>query len=116
MAATRPILLGNLAITVKELTVGEVRDWLTEMEAGPGEDAVHALALPDCSLADLARMSDVSVQALEAYTPTELAELVTTCKELNPHFFKVRAALTGVARMMLTEAAALTSTRPPAFS
>lgn len=116
MPATRPVLVGELAVNVRELTVAEVRAWMVECEAGATTDPLHALAFEDCGLDDIARMCDVSVAVLENYTLSELADLVTTCKALNPHFFRVRAALSGVARMMLEEAKALRSTAAPAPS
>jgi len=110
MAATHQITLGERTVTIKELTVGEVRDWLTEVENERAEDPVHALALSECSLSDLARMSDIGIKSMEAFTPSELVDLVKACKDLNPHFFRVRAALSGVARMMLE------GTPPPALT
>lgn len=112
MRATRTVTLGDRAVTVKELTVGDVRALIIAFEAGDSVDPLHALALDECTLADLAAMSDIGAADLEAFTPSELADLVTVCKGLNPHFFKVRAALSGVARLMLQEAEALTSTAP----
>lgn len=114
MPATLPILLGERSVTVRELTVGEVRDWLVETEAGSNDDPIQALALEECGLADLSRMSDIDADALEGFAPSELAPIVAACKKLNPHFFRVRAALSGVARLMLQEAAALASTEAPA--
>lgn len=112
---TRPITLPeDFPVTVKELTVGEVRNWLLDAETGVSEDPLHALALEDCSLADLARMSDIDARALEDYAPSELAPLIAAARELNPHFFRVRAALSGVARMMLKEAEALALSKTPA--
>lgn len=114
MRATRSVTLGDRAVTVKELTVGEVRAWVVEVETGATVDPLHALALDACSLADLARMSDIAAGELERYTPSELAPLVTACRELNPHFFRVRAALVATARKMMD--AAETSTTPAAAS
>jgi hypothetical protein len=116
MAATRPVTVGAVSGTVRELTFGEVRDWLTEAESGQAEDPLHALALEECSLADLARMSSITVRELEACAPSDLADLLAACKALNPHFFRVRAALSGVARLMLKEAEQLSLTATPASS
>ena len=109
-------LADDFPVTVKELTVGEVRNWLLDAETGVSDDPLHSLALEECSLADLARMCDVDARALEDYTPSQLAPLVAVAKELNPHFFRVRAALSGVARMMLREAEALALSKTPAGS
>lgn len=116
MPAIRTITLGEQNVVVRELTFAEIRDWLVEAESGPDEDPLHALAFEECSLADLARMSSISVRELEAHTPSELAELLAACQALNPHFFRMRAALSGVARLMLKEAEQLSLTAAPASS
>ena len=107
MPASRTIKLGERSVTVRELTVAEVRDWMVEAETGAGQDPLHALVLEDCGLGDLARMSDIGTAEMEAYAPSDLAELIAACKALNPHFFRMRAALSNVARVMLQEAEAL---------
>ena len=106
MPATRSVQVGERTVIVKELTVGAVRDWLVEAESGSGEDPLHALALDDCSLADLARMSDIRAADLEGYAPSDMAELVAAAKALNPHFFRVREALISVSRALLKESIA----------
>jgi len=116
MPATRPVTVGATAGIVRELLVCEVRDWLVETENGPAEDPVHALAFEECSLGDLAHMSSFSVLELEKNAPSDMTELLAACKELNPHFFRYRAALGGVARLMLMEAGQLSSTAMPASS
>ncbi len=116
MPATRPVELPGRLVTVRELTVAEVRAWLVEAEAGERVDPLHALAFDDFGLADIARMCDATADELEAFAPSDLSPLVEACRGLNPHFFKVRAALSGVARVMAAEAAALVSTDAPASS
>lgn len=120
MPATHTVQLGSGAaarlVTVKELTVGEVRDWLVKTQNDTSGDPLHALALDECNLADLSEMCDIEVQDLEAYAPSDLAELIATCKSLNPHFFRLRAALASVARAIKAEVGAMASTAPPASS
>lgn len=116
MAAIRKVVVGETAIQVRELTFAEVRAWMVECEAGASTDPLHALAFDDCSLDDLARMCDRSAAELEAFTPSELESLVRACKEINPHFFRLRAALSGVAQMMLREINSGTSSAPLANS
>lgn len=116
MPLTRIVTLGERTVTVRELTVAEVRAWLLEHEIGKPVDAIQALAVDACSLDDIAHLCDLSAADMEAYAPSDLAPLITACQELNPHFFKVRAALNGVARTMLAEAQALASSAPPASS
>ena len=103
MPATRLIELPGLSVTARELTVAEVRAWVVEMEAGTPVDPLRAMVFEDCSLDDLARMSDRSAEELERFSVSELEPLRELCKALNPHFFRVRAALIRVVQMMQKE-------------
>lgn len=110
MPAIREIDLPGLRVVVRELTVSEVRSWLVEAESGAPVDPLRALVFDDCSLDDLARMSDAPAEALEQFTAGELATLHDAAKGLNPHFFRVRAALTRVAQLIEAEAGSMIST------
>lgn len=110
MAATRVVDLPCGKVTVRELTVADVRTWLVEAEAGTEVDPLGSMVFDDCSLSDLVRMSDADKDALEGLTYSELLPLRDACKVLNPHFFRVRAALQKVARAIEAEAAAMIST------
>ena len=116
MAATRVVFVGDLAVVVRELTFQEVRDWLTAAESGATEDALFALAFDDCSLSDIAYMSDAEAAQLVGYAPSELADLTKACKELNPHFFRVRTALSGAVRFVEMQLDQNSSTSSPARS
>lgn len=98
MAATAEITLGEHTVTVRELSVAEVRNWVVEAESGAEVDPLRTLVFEDCSLDDLARMCDLPAEAMEAFGPLELAPLRDKCKRLNPHFFRVREALINVSR------------------
>lgn len=112
MAASRVVTLpGGLSVTVREITVAEVRAWLV---ADPAPDPVRAYAFQDFSLDDVARMTDASPEALEAYAPSDLGPLVQAAQDLNPHFFRPRAALAQVTRALLAESWPTPSTAPPA--
>ncbi len=110
MPAVRVVELPGLTVTVRELTVAEVRAWVAEQEAGATVDPLRALVFDDCGLDDLARMSDASGEALEAFGRSELDRVRDACKALNPHFFKVRATLTEIARHLQEETASTIST------
>ena len=110
MAATKVVELAGAPVTVRELTVAEVRTWLAEIEAGVAVDPLGSMVFDDCSLDDLARMSDVTAAALEGMTYGEMLPLRDACKALNPHFFRVRAAVQKVARAIEAEASSMIST------
>ena len=119
MAAVRTAQVVDRTANVRELTFREVRDWLLAIETGEAAPIAYSLAFEDCGLADLANMCDLSLADLEATAPSDLTELKQVAKELNPHFFRVRAALAKVARQMEAEmetlAAAQHSTEPLVF-
>lgn len=105
MALTTTVQAGALAVTVRELTVREVRDWAQSIEMGLIKvDPVAFMALDDASLQDLEFMTDKTVADLEVLAPSELAEVVANCRKLNPHFFRLRAAMSGAALVMREEA------------
>ena len=89
---------GKDLIRVRELTVAEVRAWLNEIAAQTWRDPILALALDDIGLDELARMLDRSVDDLERYAPSQIAEVVAVARRLNPHFFKLRDALIKASR------------------
>jgi len=105
MPATLPIQIGERTVTVRELTVREVRDWAVQVDTGLlALDGVGELMLPDCSLADLQRMSDADADLLDGLTPSELEPIAEAARKLNPHFFRLRAALAGAVRDLSTQA------------
>lgn len=112
--ATHTLTLGEHTATVRELSVAEVRAWIVEKEQGQSCDGVGELMHPDCALDDLLRMSDLTAEAAEQLTAAQLDQLVRKAKALNPHFFRVRAALNSAVRQLVTETErALSSATPP---
>ena len=91
----------EVAVVVRELTVAEVRSALLTDEAVG--DPLQALVFDGFGLGDLLLMSDASAADLEQFAPSELQPLVAACQKLNPHFFRVRAALVRVARQLVSE-------------
>lgn len=94
MAASRQVQIGSLAVTVRELTVGEVRDWLASVESGQTlVDAAGEYVFEDASVQELARMCDLPVSGFDAFTPSEIEPIRQAARDLNPHFFDLRAAV-----------------------
>ena len=118
MRATRQVFLqpdegDGVGVTVRELTIAEVRSALITDEAIG--DWVQSLVFDGFGLGDLLALCDASAADLEKFTPSELAPLVAACRELNPFFFRVRAVvsfrsasevLAAVEQMSLTAPAA----------
>lgn len=95
MIATKKISHEGKEITVRELTVGEIRAWLAEAEAADadGVDVVGALLFDDLALADLARMTDISVQDMDALPLSTINQIKGAAKTLNPNFFALRGKI-----------------------
>lgn len=101
MALTQAVTVAGLTVIVKELTIREVREWALKVEHGLiALDPVRHLALDECSIQDISIMSDAADGALDDLAPSELGPLVEACRKLNPHFFRVRAAMAGAALVM----------------
>lgn len=94
MSAQAQIVIADRTVTVRELTVAEVRDWLREVEQGlrPVDPAGDAL-FEDVCLADIGVMSDAGAEWLSQFKPSELQPLADLCKKVNPHFFRLRAVI-----------------------
>lgn len=113
MPLNTTVQAGPLTVAVRELTVREVRDWAQSIEMGLIRvDPVAFLAMEDCSLQDMEFMTDKTVAELEVLAPSELAEIVAMCRKLNPHFFRLRAAMSGAALVMREEALRPASSAP----
>lgn len=88
---THPLTFDNRTIIVRELTVGETRNWYKSLVAGEMfGDWVQETALEDIGLVDLAYMTDATPDDLEDLTCRELMEIATTARALNPAIFRLR--------------------------
>lgn len=100
MRAERKVMVAGREVTVHELTVGEVRQWLQELTSA-GERPIDVVAeelFAECSLEDLQRMSDLTLEAMDAVSPAELRKIVEAAKALNPDFFGLRGRLVALGR------------------
>lgn len=120
MRRERHIEVGGHALTVRELTVAEIRAWLADAEsqllrdADGTPDVVGLWLLDECSFGDLLRMSTVTRDQLGDFTPAEIRELVAVCRELNPDFFTLRARLMRIGEQASLPARGTSSSKSPA--
>lgn len=92
-------------VTVKELTVGEIRAWLAGVtERAAGGDVVDVALLDEdgATLGDIKNMSDLTVAEIDDLTPSELAAVLASIKEVNRSFFTMRAKLERLGEAALT--------------
>lgn len=97
------ITVAGKTVTVHELTVKEIREWLRHVEQTDANDFVNDQLFDEFSLSDLARMSTIKTDDLEGMRPSEIQYLADICKEKNPQFFTV----VGKHRKLVTRALGL---------
>ena len=91
---SKELQLGNTSVTVRELTVLQVRNWLAEVvQPSVQSDIVDQALFGDCALSDLQRMTSLSSEQIDQLRPSQLREVIALCKELNPDFFGFMARL-----------------------
>lgn len=113
MALTHTITVNGLTMTVRELTVREVRDWAVRVSQGLVEvDPVAHLVLEACSLQDIELMSDRKVADFDGLAPSEIEEIAAVCRKLNPHFFRLRTAMAGAAQAITSQILPQPSSEP----
>lgn len=103
MTLTKTIPLGALSVTVRELTVGEIRAWLKRTADGAGDDLVGDTLIAEISLADLMAMTDVKQDDLDNLTPNQVRELFDACREVNKDFFGLRERIEETGRRLLEQ-------------
>lgn len=99
MRTTESVDIDGKRITVKELTVGEVRAWLAAIAAGslPPTDTVGALLFEDFTLPELALFADTDL-ASDDFAPSDLRRIHDAARRLNPDFFGMRDRLAAIGR------------------
>lgn len=85
------INIGGRMVTIKELTVGEVREYIkleeSDLVRQRALDPVTDLMLEDLSLRDIVAMTDLKIEDIDTMTTRQLQEVVKSCREWNPGFF-----------------------------
>lgn len=85
----------NLYVTVREMTVQQVRSLLQDAgQESERFDVVDNWLLPDVSMGDLKRMSTLTDEQIADMLPSQLRTVMEACRELNPDFFALVARLT----------------------
>lgn len=91
---SREVQIGDRSVIVREMTVGDVRNWLADIGT---EDAAMSWVddglMGDISLRDLARMTSLKVDEMDVWRPSDLQQVIEVARELNPHFFALRGRM-----------------------
>lgn len=87
---TRELEFGELKVTVKELTVAEVRAWLNEPTNTKDRDFdlfTDLLTFDGIGIEEIYRFTDLKKELIETLPPSVLAKISAIIKELNSVFF-----------------------------
>ncbi|MDP2431261.1 MAG: hypothetical protein Q8O33_04465 [Pseudomonadota bacterium] len=101
MRIEKTITVGDRAVTVHELTVADIRAWLKSLESPAEPDIVGVALIDGVELADLAIMTDLPVEVIEASSPSELRAVFDACREVNADFFALRGRLETIGKASL---------------
>ncbi|MBA4707774.1 hypothetical protein [Aquitalea aquatica] len=102
MRIEKTIPIGDHTITIRELTVADIRALLVESMQQHGDvglipdqaDLVlNAMLLPDVRLEELRAMAPMEPDVLDSLADSDLQTLRDKCRELNPLFFGMKARL-----------------------
>ena len=83
---TKVIQLGDQEVTVRELAVWEVRNWIASL-SGQEVDLVDELLIDGVQLSAVRLMAGISKEDMEQMMPSELDKVVDAAKQVNHRFF-----------------------------
>lgn len=101
MTLTRTVQIDGMRVTVRELTVGEIRAMMKRLAEAANPDPVGDTLLDEISLADLQAMTDLEPEHLDELTPSQLRQVFEACREVNRDFFALRERVESLGRLML---------------
>lgn len=94
MQLTQTHDIAGRSVAIKELTVGEIRQWLKSLESGGASlDVVGSTLFEELTFDDLVRFTDLDRASLDAWKPSELRQLIDKIKAVNADFFLLRSRL-----------------------
>lgn len=100
MIRIREVNAAGRLVKVRELTVGEIRAWLRDLENVETVDLVDGGLFDAFSLSDVGRVTDLSAEEIDGMTPSEIEAVVEAAREVNENFFALRSRLAEVGRQM----------------
>ncbi|CCK81198.1 hypothetical protein [Desulfobacula toluolica] len=112
MQRTKTITIGERDITIKELSVAQIRDMMDEMEKEKITtiDLLFPDSLPPVAIAG---STGISVKKLEEdFSPSELKQVIDGVENLNPFFANMMSRMAKIGEAVLKEKAST----PPAVN
>lgn|SRR5574343_333297 len=89
-AVTRDLQFGDITVTVRELTVAEVRAWLNESTTVQDQDfdiLTGLMSFDGIGMVEMHRFTTLKKEEVEQLPPSALKQIAAVIKELNSVFF-----------------------------
>ena len=93
---TKTITVGGQEITVREVSVGEIRNWMKDLEL-EDTDVMDVALQKGWHMSAVRLITGLSREALDEFLPSERRVIAQTCEAVNGDFFDlIRTALAPV--------------------
>lgn len=99
MRVIREVKIGERLVQVREMTVGEIRAWLSRKTEDLG-DLIDVALFEDFSLGDVCAMTDLEAGDIDQLTPGGLGRVMDVAREINPDFFAMCARMVKMGRAL----------------
>src|SRR5512139_3062192 len=83
---TKTITINGVEITIREVSVAEIRAWMKGLESEE-TDPMDVLLNKDVHMAAVRLVTGLTAEQLDEMTPSERRLLATKCAEVNGDFF-----------------------------
>jgi hypothetical protein len=106
--------LGDRAIEVRELTIGEIRRMFLEAKGELSQLTLQDLLEGDFSAVakHFLRFTSLSIEEVEDLAPSELKRITEKIREVNADFFGMLGGLEGVLGLLANQLESLTAAAP----
>jgi len=103
MIQSKQCEVAGLSFTAREMTVGEITDWVERrlnphFEGDGASVAARFLPVGELVLEDLFVLTDLTFEDVKDLGYQDLAEILNQCRELDPHFFSMASMVTKAAK------------------
>lgn len=103
---------GDLSVLFRELTLGEIRQWVATVAANAAAESdksgsngvVDTLLFDEFSTSDIVLLTDLTDDDLANMAPSEIDAIYQRCKVVNARFFAMRDRLSEIGRAAMDQA------------
>lgn len=110
MQRTKTITIGDRDVSVKELTVAQVRGLMDNLEKDTEIHTIDMLFPDGLPALAISESTGISIKKLEEdFAPSELKQIIAGVENLNPFFANMISRMTKIGAAILKEKASIPS-------